>query len=139
MLFRSDRRFRLKGSTAELLAATQVSFQVAEGEVVSLIGPSGCGKSTLLNLGAGLAPPSAGSVRVAGAPVSGPNPQVAFMLQKDLLLPWRTVLDNAVLGMEIQGVPRPANFPRAGELVVPAVVRAEVAALKDAWQMPLRW
>jgi len=99
-----DKRFRVKGSDTELLAATQVSFQVGNGEVVSLIGPSGCGKSTLLNLGAGLAPPSAGTVRVAGAPVSGPNPHVAFMLQKDLLMPWRTIARNIEFGLELRGV-----------------------------------
>ncbi|MFM7568236.1 MAG: ABC transporter ATP-binding protein [Betaproteobacteria bacterium] len=100
-----DKRFRVKGSSTELLAATQVSFEVADGEVVSLIGPSGCGKSTLLNLGAGLAPPSAGAVRVAGNPVSGPNPHVAFMLQKDLLMPWRTIARNIEFGLELRGVP----------------------------------
>jgi NitT/TauT family transport system ATP-binding protein len=100
-----DKRFRVKGSNTELLAATQVSFEVADGEVVSLIGPSGCGKSTLLNLGAGLAPPSAGAVRVAGNPVSGPNPHVAFMLQKDLLMPWRTIARNIEFGLELRGVP----------------------------------
>ncbi len=98
-----DKRFRLKGSTDELLAATRVSFSVADGEVVSLIGPSGCGKSTLLNLGSGLDQPSAGTVRVAGIEVRGPNPQVAFMLQKDLLMPWRTVQRNVEFGLELRG------------------------------------
>lgn len=99
-----DKRFRLKDSREELLAATQVSFAVADAEVVSLIGPSGCGKSTLLNLGSGLAQPSAGTVRVAGAEVRGPNPHVAFMLQKDLLMPWRTVLRNVEFGLELRGI-----------------------------------
>ena len=99
-----DKRFRVKGSDTELLAATQVSFTVTEGEVVSLIGPSGCGKSTLLNLGSGLAQPSAGTVRVAGSVVRGPNPNVAFMLQKDLLMPWRTISRNIEFGLELRGV-----------------------------------
>lgn len=99
-----DKRFRLKDSDQDLLAASQVSFSVAESEVVSLIGPSGCGKSTLLNLGSGLTQPSAGTVRVAGATVRGPNPQVAFMLQKDLLMPWRTVQRNIEFGLELRGV-----------------------------------
>src|ERR1700692_3835233 len=68
-----------------------VIFAVADGEVVSLIGPSGCGKSTLLNIGSGLVAPSEGIALVDGEEVEGPNAQVAFMLQKDLLLPWRTV------------------------------------------------
>ena len=81
-----------------------IDLTVAEHEVVALIGPSGCGKSTLLNMGSGLYLPTEGEVRVDGKPVSGPNAQVAFMLQKDLLLPWRTVVQNAELGLEIRGV-----------------------------------
>jgi len=82
-----------------------VSFAVADGEVVSLIGPSGCGKSTLLNIGSGLTAPSEGEAYVDGQRVEGPNAHVAFMLQKDLLLPWRTVVENVMFGVEIQGVP----------------------------------
>jgi len=88
-----------------IVAVTEVSFTVADGEVVSLIGPSGCGKSTLLNLGSGLDLPSEGEVFVDGERVVQPNPHVAFMLQKDLLLPWRTIRANVELGLEIQGVP----------------------------------
>jgi NitT/TauT family transport system ATP-binding protein len=112
-----DKRFRVKGSDTELLAATQVTFDVAEGEVVSLIGPSGCGKSTLLNLGAGLAPPSAGTVRVAGTLVSGPNPHVAFMLQKDLLMPWRTIARNIEFGLELRGVAAPRRHEISTQLL----------------------
>ncbi len=112
-----DKRFRVKGSSTELLAATQVTFEVAEGEVVSLIGPSGCGKSTLLNLGAGLAPPSAGTVRVAGIAVRGPNPHVAFMLQKDLLMPWRTIARNIEFGLELQGVAAPRRREISAQLL----------------------
>lgn len=89
---------------AEVVAVTDVDFAVADGEVVSLIGPSGCGKSTLLNMGSGLYPPSDGEVIVDGEKVTGPNEHVAFMLQKDLLLPWRTILKNVELGLEIRGV-----------------------------------
>ena len=112
-----DKRFRVKGSQDELLAATQVSFSVANGEVVSLIGPSGCGKSTLLNLGSGLAQPSAGTVRVAGSEVRGPNPNVAFMLQKDLLMPWRTVQRNVEFGLELRKVPADARREIAQRLI----------------------
>jgi NitT/TauT family transport system ATP-binding protein len=92
------------GQDPVITAVTQVSLALAEGEVVSLIGPSGCGKSTLLNLGSGLDRPSEGTVLVDGEQVDGPNSHVAFMLQKDLLLPWRTIRDNVELGQEIQGV-----------------------------------
>jgi NitT/TauT family transport system ATP-binding protein len=98
-------------------AIRDVSFSVADGEVVALIGPSGCGKSTLLNIGSGLCAPSAGGAFVDGEPVSGPNRHVAFMLQKDLLLPWRTILQNVTLGAEIQGNDRAESNRRARELL----------------------
>ncbi len=88
-----------------LTAVAGVSFSVRDGEVVSLIGPSGCGKSTLLNIGSGLSAPSEGEAYVDGERVEGPNAHVAFMLQKDLLLPWRTIVENVMFGVEIQGLP----------------------------------
>src|SRR5437762_11104344 len=96
-----------------VVAVEGVSLGVGDGEVVSLIGPSGCGKSTLLNMGAGLDPASSGEVFVDGDRVSGPSRHVAFMLQKDLLLPWRTIVENVELGQEIQGVPRRERRQRA--------------------------
>jgi len=86
------------------VAIRETTFKVLAGEVVSLIGPSGCGKSTLLNLAAGLTRPDAGSVFLDGVEITGPSLHVAFMLQKDLLLPWRTIIENVELGQEIQGV-----------------------------------
>ena len=100
-----------------LTAVQQVSLKVADGEVVSLIGPSGCGKSTLLNIGAGLYAPSEGEAFVDGERVEGPNAHVAFMLQKDLLLPWRTVAENVQFGVEIQGLPLPERQHRAKTLL----------------------
>ena len=101
----------------DLVAVRDVNLAVREGEVVSLIGPSGCGKSTLLNMGSGLYLPTAGEVDVAGERVTGPNPKVAFMLQKDLLLPWRTIRENAELGLEIRGVPAAERRTRAQALL----------------------
>ena len=86
-------------------AVRGVNVQVRRGEVVSLIGPSGCGKSTLLNMGAGLYLPTEGEVFVGGQRVTKPMRQVAFMLQKDLRMPWRTIRANVELGMEIAGRP----------------------------------
>jgi NitT/TauT family transport system ATP-binding protein len=100
-----------------LTAVRDVSLAVRDGEVVSLIGPSGCGKSTLLNIASGLAVPSEGTAFVDGARVAGPNAHVAFMLQKDLLLPWRTVAENVMFGVEIQGVPAPERRRRAQALL----------------------
>jgi ABC-type nitrate/sulfonate/bicarbonate transport system ATPase subunit len=86
-------------------ALAQVSLVVPAGRFVSLIGPSGCGKSTIFNIVAGLQEPTTGRVMIDGADATGTIGRVGYMLQKDLLLPWRTVLDNVILGMEIQGKP----------------------------------
>ena len=104
-------------SGKSLTAVQGVSLAVRDGEVVSLIGPSGCGKSTLLNIGSGLYAPSEGEAFVDGERVEGPNAHVAFMLQKDLLLPWRTIAENVLFGVEIQGVPLPERQKRAKALL----------------------
>ena len=93
-----------------------VSFDVAPGEFVSLIGPSGCGKSTLFDVVAGLHRPDAGRVVVDGRDATGRVDPFAYMPQQDLLFPWRTVLDNTALGLEVAGVPRRTARRRAGEL-----------------------
>jgi NitT/TauT family transport system ATP-binding protein len=110
-------RFAQKGDRGALTALRGVSFAVGDGEVVALIGPSGCGKSTLLNIGSGLSAPSEGTALVDGERVAGANAQVAFMLQKDLLLPWRTVAENVMLGVEIQSLPAPERRQRAQKLL----------------------
>lgn len=97
----------------QLLALDAVSLQVRDREFVSVIGPSGCGKSTLLNIIAGLEEPSSGEVWLDGLPAPERLGRVAYMHQRDLLLPWRTVLDNVVLGLEIAGVPRAQARERA--------------------------
>ena len=89
-----------------LRALEDVSLTVGVGEFVSIIGPSGCGKSTLLNVVAGLEAPTEGEVALDGDREVWRLGRVAYMHQRDLLLPWRTVLDNARLGLELQGVPR---------------------------------
>src|SRR5215813_3228392 len=86
-------------------ALDHISLAVMRGSFVSLIGPSGCGKSTIFNIVAGLQEPSQGRVMIDGVDATGTIGRVGYMLQKDLLLPWRTLLDNTILGMEIQHVP----------------------------------
>src|SRR5687767_2406222 len=83
---------------------TELSFSLSPGEIVSIVGPSGCGKTTLLNVLCGLIPLSGGEVRWYGNRLSGMPAKVGYMLQKDLLFPWRTALANVTLGMEIKGV-----------------------------------
>src|SRR5580693_8026963 len=86
-------------------ALAPITLSIPQGRFVSLIGPSGCGKSTIFNIIAGLLEPTGGRVLIDGVDSTGTIGRVGYMLQKDLLLPWRTVLDNVILGMEIQGVP----------------------------------
>jgi ABC-type nitrate/sulfonate/bicarbonate transport system ATPase subunit len=86
-------------------ALAPVTLSIPQGRFVSLIGPSGCGKSTIFNIIAGLLEPTGGRVMIDGVDATGTIGRVGYMLQKDLLLPWRSVLDNTILGMEIQGVP----------------------------------
>ena len=86
-------------------ALAPVTLSISPGRFVSLIGPSGCGKSTIFNIVAGLLEPTGGRVLIDGADATGTIGRVGYMLQKDLLLPWRTVVDNVALGLEIKGVP----------------------------------
>jgi NitT/TauT family transport system ATP-binding protein len=89
--------------TGVVTALRDLSFDVKRSEFVSLVGPSGCGKSTCLGLVAGLRTPTRGDVFVEGRRVNGPSRNVGFMLQKDLLMPWRTVLENVIFGLELRG------------------------------------
>ncbi|MBI1200889.1 MAG: ATP-binding cassette domain-containing protein [Rhodopseudomonas sp.] len=108
------RRFPGRAAGAPPFTAVRnLSFAVGAGEFVSIVGPSGCGKSTLLNMIAGLDRPSEGTVSLHGIEVSGPNASVGFMLQKDLLLPWRTVLHNVEFGLEARNLPAAERRERA--------------------------
>lgn len=86
----------------EVAALKDINLQVQAQEFVSIVGQSGCGKSTLLSLISGLLKPSQGEVHIAGEPVQGPNPKVGYMLQQDYLFEWRTILANALIGLEIR-------------------------------------
>ena len=87
----------------EVEALRGISLDIAPGEFVSIVGPSGCGKSTLLSLIAGILKPTSGSVLIDGKPVSGPSRSCGYMLQHDHLFGWRSILDNVLVGPEIQG------------------------------------
>ena len=93
---------RYFSSRGETQALDGISLEIAAGEFVSIIGQSGCGKSTLLSIIAGILEPSGGSVHVDGQPVTAPSQRIGYMLQQDYLYEWRTILDNALLGAEIQ-------------------------------------
>ena len=92
------------GDGAVYTAVQDATLQIRSGEFVSVVGPTGCGKSTLLNVAAGLLKPSWGEVRVFGAPLQGINKRAGYMFQTEALLPWRTALENVLLGLEYRGV-----------------------------------
>lgn len=85
------------------MALEDVDLQVASEEFISIVGPSGCGKSTLLSLISGLLYPTKGKVKLDGEPIKGIPKRVGYMLQQDYLFEWRTILDNALLGLEVRG------------------------------------
>ena len=96
-----------------MTALRNFNMTVARGEFVAVVGPTGCGKSTTLNLVTGLAAPSAGQVRVMGAPVHGIHPGIGFAFQTDALFPWRSVIDNVVAGPLYRGVPKKQAYEKA--------------------------
>jgi ABC-type nitrate/sulfonate/bicarbonate transport system ATPase subunit len=120
-------------STGLFEALAPLRMSIEAGRFVSLIGPSGCGKSTLFNAIAGLLSPTSGRVIIDGKDVSGMIGNVGYMLQKDLLLPWRTVLDNVILGMEIRGVPK----AEAREYALPYLRQYGLAGFEDKYPRAL--
>lgn len=100
-----------------LAVLDDVDFHALDGEFVSIIGPSGCGKSTLLNIIAGLDRPSSGSILLYGRSEERRLGEVGYMQQRDLLMPWRSVLDNTIIGLELKGVSKGEAYARAGELM----------------------
>ncbi|NPV09552.1 MAG: ABC transporter ATP-binding protein [Anaerolineae bacterium] len=95
--------YRVDGHVVQALA--DVTLGADEGEFVSIVGPSGCGKTTLFNLICGLSRPDGGRILLDGREMRGERGRVAYMPQKDVLLPWRTLLENVLLGAEVDGQP----------------------------------
>ena len=90
----------------ELRVLDTISFRLRRGEILSLLGPSGCGKSTLMHLIAGLEAPDRGRILIGGEAVGGKPGRVGYMHQKDLLLPWKRVLENVCVPLRLKGVSR---------------------------------
>ena len=101
----------------ELEALRAIALEVERGGFVSVVGPSGCGKTTFLRIVAGLEPASAGEVLLDGRAVTGPGGDRGFVFQTDSLLPWRTVLANALIGPEVAGRAGPAERRRTLDLI----------------------
>jgi NitT/TauT family transport system ATP-binding protein len=116
-------RHTYRSAQGELLALDGVGLTVTEGEFVAIVGPSGCGKSTLLRSLGGLLVPTEGTVHLDGQPLLTPKRQVRFVFQKVNLMPWRTVLRNVMLPLEVAGMPRVEAERQALEVL--ALVRLE--------------
>lgn len=119
-----------EGSTCAL---QQISFSVNESEFVAVVGPSGCGKSTLLKILAGLLRPTLGNASLRGTPITGPRHDIGVVFQSPVLLPWRTVLENVLLPVDVQRLARDRYVKAARDLL-------ELVGLKDfehsyPWQL----
>lgn len=106
-----SKQFLKRGDPIEVLR--DVSFSIAPGEFVAVVGASGCGKTTLLRMADGLEDPSSGSLLIDGSERVTPGPERGFVFQQDTLMPWRTVIKNVFLGLELQGMSRKAGLKRA--------------------------
>jgi NitT/TauT family transport system ATP-binding protein len=96
-------------------ALRDTTLVAAGGEFVCVVGPTGCGKSTLLNVAAGLLQPSSGSVKVAGEPLTGVNRRAGYLFQAEALMPWRSALNNVIVGLEFRGVARAEAVERGND------------------------
>ena len=98
--------FRSREDAAQrYTAVADTTLRIRAGEFVSVVGPTGCGKSTLLNIAAGLLDASSGQVRVFGQPLQGINRRAGYMFQTEALMPWRSAIDNVMVGLQYRGVP----------------------------------
>ncbi|MGE3146279.1 MAG: ABC transporter ATP-binding protein [Pseudorhodoplanes sp.] len=117
----------------EVPSLQPIDFGIREGEFLVVVGPSGCGKSTLLKLIAGLLPPSEGEIRIDGRVVTKPHRDVGIVFQTALLLPWRRVIDNVMMPVEVKGLPRDTYRKRAHDLL--HMVGLDGFERKYPWQL----
>ncbi|MBC7801215.1 MAG: ABC transporter ATP-binding protein [Gemmatimonadaceae bacterium] len=106
-----------KTGAAPVVALTDIDFTVRDGEFVSIVGPSGCGKSTLLRILAGLNPPTSGTASLAGSAIDGPRRDIGVVFQSPVLFPWRDVLANVLLPVDVQHLGRAGLTERAMSLL----------------------
>ena len=108
---------RFQSRTDVIRAVEDVSLDIRAGEFISIVGPSGCGKSTLMNMVAGLLPTTEGEIVVNGGRVTGPVHELGVVFQQHLLLPWRTILNNVMLQIEVRRLKRADYLSRANDLL----------------------
>jgi NitT/TauT family transport system ATP-binding protein len=111
-----SRTYRTKRG-ADILALQDLTVDIGGGEFITVVGPSGCGKTTLLNMLAGLLAPTSGSILLQNSAVAGPRRDVGIVFQAPVLLPWRTVFQNAMLPVQVQHLDRTVYARRARELL----------------------
>ena len=128
-----SKTYRGSGGGENVNALKDVGIEIGEGEFVSIVGPSGCGKSTLFNIIAGLIRPSSGKVLLDGDQPDDLLGRVGYMPQRDLLMPWRTVLDNTTLGLELNGVKK----KEAHKLALAEFKRFGLAGFEKQWPAKL--
>ena len=128
-----SKTFRGAGGGENVTALREVGIEIADGEFVSIVGPSGCGKSTLFNIIAGLVKPSSGRVLLDGDQPDDLLGKVGYMPQRDMLMPWRTVLDNTTLGLELNGMKK----RQAHEVALAEFDRFGLAGFEKQWPAKL--
>ena len=109
------KEYQVRGK--KVLALDSVDLTIAEGEFVTVVGPSGCGKSTLLNLIVGLMRSSMGRIVFRGAPIEGITTKIGYVTQKDNLLPWRTLIENVDIALELRAIEKSARRAQAQNLI----------------------
>jgi sulfonate transport system ATP-binding protein len=109
------KEYQVRGK--KVLALDSVDLTITEGEFVTVVGPSGCGKSTLLNLIVGLMRSSIGRIVFRGEPIDGISTKIGYVTQKDNLLPWRTLIKNVEIALEIRAIEKSARRAQAQDLI----------------------
>ena len=108
---------RFGTAASQVVALDDIDFSIRDGELAVVVGPSGCGKSTLLRILAGLMPQSDGEAFLHGTPIRGPRKDIGVIFQSPVLFPWRSVLNNALLPVDVQNLGRDKMRARAMELL----------------------
>jgi len=124
---------RYHARDGHIAALEGITFGVREGEFLAVVGPSGCGKSTLLKILAGLLPPSSGGAFLRGTPIAGPRRDIGVVFQSPVLFPWRTVLDNVLLPVDVQGLGRARHVQAARDLL--ALVGLKGFEHRHPWEL----